>query len=121
MFFGVLRIITWLILLRYPAKPCPYRWQPPWAWGWWPYGPQRNPESLVSGTAEVTCDENVFLLCENPSTYIPIASVQPLPRSLRPLSAVAWVGAFSCGLRLLPEQLHRLRRNGKKPAISAPP
>jgi mannose-1-phosphate guanylyltransferase/mannose-6-phosphate isomerase len=33
---------------------------------------------VVSGTAEVTCDENVFLLCENQSTYIPIASVHRL-------------------------------------------
>ncbi|MCE0462113.1 MULTISPECIES: mannose-1-phosphate guanylyltransferase/mannose-6-phosphate isomerase [Pseudomonas] len=33
---------------------------------------------VVSGTAEVTCDENVFLLTENQSTYIPIASVHRL-------------------------------------------
>ncbi|WP_248745262.1 mannose-1-phosphate guanylyltransferase/mannose-6-phosphate isomerase [Pseudomonas sp. MWU12-2037] len=33
---------------------------------------------VVSGTAEVTCDEKVFLLCENQSTYIPIASVHRL-------------------------------------------
>ncbi|MCF5570621.1 mannose-1-phosphate guanylyltransferase/mannose-6-phosphate isomerase, partial [Pseudomonas sp. PA-3-11C] len=33
---------------------------------------------VVSGTAEVTCDDNVFLLCENQSTYIPIASVHRL-------------------------------------------
>lgn len=33
---------------------------------------------VVSGTAEVTCDDNVFLLTENQSTYIPIASVHRL-------------------------------------------
>ncbi|NBA96218.1 mannose-1-phosphate guanylyltransferase/mannose-6-phosphate isomerase [Pseudomonas sp. R5(2019)] len=33
---------------------------------------------VVSGTAEVTCDENVFLLTENQSTYVPIASVHRL-------------------------------------------
>jgi mannose-1-phosphate guanylyltransferase / mannose-6-phosphate isomerase len=33
---------------------------------------------VVSGTAQVTCDENVFLLTENQSTYIPIASVHRL-------------------------------------------
>ena len=33
---------------------------------------------VVSGTAEVTCDQNVFLLTENQSTYIPIASVHRL-------------------------------------------
>lgn len=33
---------------------------------------------VVSGTAEVTCDENVFLLTENQSTYIPIASIHRL-------------------------------------------
>ncbi|NYS40161.1 cupin domain-containing protein, partial [Pseudomonas syringae pv. actinidiae] len=27
---------------------------------------------VVSGTAQVTCDENVFLLTENQSTYIPL-------------------------------------------------
>ncbi len=32
---------------------------------------------VVSGTAEVTCDDNVFLLCENQSTYIPIAGAPP--------------------------------------------
>jgi mannose-1-phosphate guanylyltransferase/mannose-6-phosphate isomerase len=32
----------------------------------------------VSGTAEVTCDENVFLLAENQSTYIPLGSVHRL-------------------------------------------
>ena len=30
---------------------------------------------VVSGTAQVTCDDRVFLLAENQSTYIPIASV----------------------------------------------
>ena len=29
---------------------------------------------VVSGTAEVTCDDNVFLLSENQSTYIPLGS-----------------------------------------------
>ncbi|MEO5812370.1 MAG: mannose-1-phosphate guanylyltransferase/mannose-6-phosphate isomerase, partial [Rhodanobacter sp.] len=29
---------------------------------------------VVSGTAEVTCDDNVFLLTENQSTYIPLGS-----------------------------------------------
>ena len=33
---------------------------------------------VVSGTAEVTCDENVFLLAENQSTYIPLGSVHRL-------------------------------------------
>ncbi|MBT1445092.1 mannose-1-phosphate guanylyltransferase/mannose-6-phosphate isomerase [Shewanella sp. JM162201] len=33
---------------------------------------------VVSGTAEVTCDDKVFLLTENQSTYIPIASVHRL-------------------------------------------
>ena len=33
---------------------------------------------VVSGTAQVTCDDNVFLLTENQSTYIPIASVHRL-------------------------------------------
>jgi mannose-1-phosphate guanylyltransferase/mannose-6-phosphate isomerase len=29
---------------------------------------------VVSGTAEVTCDDKVFLLSENQSTYIPLGS-----------------------------------------------
>lgn len=33
---------------------------------------------VVSGTAQVTCDDQVFLLAENESTYIPIASVHRL-------------------------------------------
>ncbi|MCY1294871.1 Alginate biosynthesis protein AlgA [compost metagenome] len=33
---------------------------------------------VVSGTAQVTCDEQTFLLTENQSTYIPIASVHRL-------------------------------------------
>jgi len=33
---------------------------------------------VVSGTAEVTCDEKVFLLGENESTYIPLGSVHRL-------------------------------------------
>lgn len=33
---------------------------------------------VVSGTAEVTCGENVFLLSENESTYIPIGEVHRL-------------------------------------------
>ncbi|WP_271410969.1 mannose-1-phosphate guanylyltransferase/mannose-6-phosphate isomerase [Pseudomonas sp. Q1-7] len=33
---------------------------------------------VVSGTAQVTCDDKVFLLTENQSTYIPIASVHRL-------------------------------------------
>ena len=33
---------------------------------------------VVSGTAEVTCDEKVFLLGENQSTYIPLGSVHRL-------------------------------------------
>lgn len=33
---------------------------------------------VVRGTAEVTCDDNVFLLSENQSTYIPIGSVHRL-------------------------------------------
>ena len=33
---------------------------------------------VVSGTAQVTCDDQVFLLTENQSTYIPIASVHRL-------------------------------------------
>jgi mannose-1-phosphate guanylyltransferase / mannose-6-phosphate isomerase len=33
---------------------------------------------VVSGTAEVTCDDNVFLLGENQSTYIPLGSVHRL-------------------------------------------
>jgi mannose-1-phosphate guanylyltransferase/mannose-6-phosphate isomerase len=33
---------------------------------------------VVSGTAEVTCDEKVFLLAENESTYIPLGSVHRL-------------------------------------------
>jgi mannose-1-phosphate guanylyltransferase/mannose-6-phosphate isomerase len=32
----------------------------------------------VSGIAQVTCDDKVFLLAENQSTYIPIASVHRL-------------------------------------------
>ena len=34
--------------------------------------------NVVSGTAEVTCDEKVFLLGENQSTYIPLGSVHRL-------------------------------------------
>ena len=33
---------------------------------------------VVRGTAQVTCDEKTFLLTENQSTYIPIASVHRL-------------------------------------------
>lgn len=33
---------------------------------------------VVSGTAQVTCDDKVFLLTENQSTYIPVASVHRL-------------------------------------------
>jgi mannose-1-phosphate guanylyltransferase/mannose-6-phosphate isomerase len=33
---------------------------------------------VVSGTAEVTCDDKVFLLAENQSTYIPLGSVHRL-------------------------------------------
>jgi len=33
---------------------------------------------VVSGTAEVTCDDHVFLLGENQSTYIPLGSVHRL-------------------------------------------
>ena len=33
---------------------------------------------VVSGTAQVTCDDKVFLLTENQSTYMPIASVHRL-------------------------------------------
>ncbi|MBD9485112.1 mannose-1-phosphate guanylyltransferase/mannose-6-phosphate isomerase [Pseudomonas sp. PDM14] len=33
---------------------------------------------VVSGTAEVTCDDNTFLLTENQSTYIPMTSVHRL-------------------------------------------
>lgn len=33
---------------------------------------------VVSGTAQVTCDEKTFLLTENQSTYIPVASVHRL-------------------------------------------
>jgi mannose-1-phosphate guanylyltransferase/mannose-6-phosphate isomerase len=33
---------------------------------------------VVSGTAEVTCDDRVFLLGENQSTYIPLGSVHRL-------------------------------------------
>lgn len=33
---------------------------------------------VVSGTAEVTCDDKVFLLTENQSTYIPMTSVHRL-------------------------------------------
>lgn len=33
---------------------------------------------VVSGVAEVTCDERVFELCENESTYIPLGSVHRL-------------------------------------------
>lgn len=33
---------------------------------------------VVSGTAEVTCDEKIFLLGENQSTYIPLGSVHRL-------------------------------------------
>lgn len=33
---------------------------------------------VVSGTAEVTCDDQVFLLAENQSTYIPLGSVHRL-------------------------------------------
>ena len=33
---------------------------------------------VVSGTAEVTCDDKVFLLTENQSTYLPMASVHRL-------------------------------------------
>jgi len=33
---------------------------------------------VVSGTAQVTCDDKVFLLTENQSTYIPIASLHRL-------------------------------------------
>ncbi|MFS6660675.1 cupin domain-containing protein, partial [Staphylococcus aureus] len=33
---------------------------------------------VVSGTAEVTCDDKVFLLGENQSTYIPLGSTHRL-------------------------------------------
>jgi mannose-1-phosphate guanylyltransferase / mannose-6-phosphate isomerase len=33
---------------------------------------------VVSGTAEVTCDDKVFLLTENQSTYIPLGSIHRL-------------------------------------------
>lgn len=33
---------------------------------------------VVSGTAEVTCDDKVFLLSENQSTYIPLGSIHRL-------------------------------------------
>lgn len=33
---------------------------------------------VVSGTAEVTCDDKIFLLCENQSTYIPLGSTHRL-------------------------------------------
>jgi mannose-1-phosphate guanylyltransferase/mannose-6-phosphate isomerase len=33
---------------------------------------------VVSGTAEVTCDDKVFLMAENQSTYIPLGSVHRL-------------------------------------------
>jgi mannose-1-phosphate guanylyltransferase/mannose-6-phosphate isomerase len=33
---------------------------------------------VVSGTAEVTCDDKVFLLTENQSTYIPMTAVHRL-------------------------------------------
>ena len=33
---------------------------------------------MVTGTAEVTCDDKVFLLTENQSTYIPMTSVHRL-------------------------------------------
>ncbi|MDR6357326.1 mannose-1-phosphate guanylyltransferase/mannose-6-phosphate isomerase [Pseudomonas psychrotolerans] len=33
---------------------------------------------VVSGTAEVTCDDKVFLLTENQSTYLPMTSVHRL-------------------------------------------
>jgi mannose-1-phosphate guanylyltransferase/mannose-6-phosphate isomerase len=33
---------------------------------------------VVKGTAEVTCDDKVFLLTENQSTYIPLGSVHRL-------------------------------------------
>jgi mannose-1-phosphate guanylyltransferase / mannose-6-phosphate isomerase len=33
---------------------------------------------VVTGTAKVTCDDKTFLLSENQSTYIPIASVHRL-------------------------------------------
>lgn len=33
---------------------------------------------VVSGTAEVTCDEKVFMLTENQSTYIPLGSIHRL-------------------------------------------
>ncbi|HAF90509.1 MAG TPA: mannose-1-phosphate guanylyltransferase/mannose-6-phosphate isomerase, partial [Pseudomonas sp.] len=33
---------------------------------------------VVSGTAQVTCNEKTFLLTENQSTYIPVTSVHRL-------------------------------------------
>ena len=33
---------------------------------------------VVSGTARVTCDDKVFMLSENQSTYIPLGSVHRL-------------------------------------------
>ena len=33
---------------------------------------------VVKGTAEVTCDDRVFLLTENQSTYIPLGSIHRL-------------------------------------------
>jgi mannose-6-phosphate isomerase-like protein (cupin superfamily) len=33
---------------------------------------------VVKGTAEVTCDDKIFLLTENQSTYIPLGSVHRL-------------------------------------------
>lgn len=62
---------------------------------------------VVSGTAEVTCDENVFLLTENQSTYIPIASVHRLrtrarfhSRSSKCNRAAIWVKTISSGLKI---------------------
>ena len=38
---------------------------------------------VVSGTAKVTCDENVFLLNENESTFIPLGAKHRLENRVR--------------------------------------
>ena len=44
---------------------------------------------IVSGTAEVTCDENVMMMEENTSTYIPLGSVHRLAnRGVIPLELI---------------------------------
>ncbi|WP_052481231.1 mannose-1-phosphate guanylyltransferase/mannose-6-phosphate isomerase [Gilvimarinus agarilyticus] len=60
---------------------------------------------VVSGTAEVTCDDKVFLLTENESTYIPIGAVHQLANpGLIPLVVIE----IRSGSYLGDDDIHRI-------------